>query len=179
MFMLPFLFCRSQGISDLVSSNYCTTGWDVIAKLPWLQFCQHIVFLSDKDLFYSSSPSFPLKFPAFYQVQKEVRRRNLSLKKIVLILIKSQNANHTSIIPVLVCTALQKLASPQLPVLLYYWNICRVGCFSQCHSSMLRKVLYCERTVSEEPRAYVLNWSLSIVTFCWGLVLFGKVVLLR
>lgn len=72
-----------------------------------------------------------------------------------------------------------KLASPQLPMLLCYWNICEVGCFSLCHASKLWKVLYWERTLSEEPRAYVLSCSLPIVTFCWRLVLFGKVVLLR
>lgn len=136
---------------------------------------------SSTRIYFISLLLLPLRISSLliYQVQKKVRRRNLSLKKIVFILIKSSNANNMPSIPVLVCTTLQKLASPQLPVLLYYWNICRVGCFSQCCASMLRKVLHCERTVSEELRAYVLSWRWSVLTFCWGLGLFGKVVLLR
>ena len=123
----------------------------------------------------------PLKIPSLfiYQVQKKVRRRNLSLKKIVFLLIKILECNPHLLYSCVGVHETPNLASPQLPTLLYYWNICRAGCFSQCHASMLRKVLYWERTVSEEPRAYVLNWSLSVVTFCWRLVLFGKVALLR
>lgn len=123
----------------------------------------------------------PLKIPSLfiYQVQKKVRRRNVSLRQTVFILIKILECNPHLFYSCVGVHETPKLASPQLPTLLYYWNICRVGCFSQCHASMPRKVLYWERMMSEELRAYVLNWSLSVVTFCWRLVLFGKVVLLR